>query len=301
VHRYHGIRILEWTAQSLSDYCDSFGDPMMADNLWKIIRQRGCDVIRLKNVGPEALANCFLKELRLVTNPDDCCMQVESRWPDGDAWFRTLNKKKRGNHTRGLKLLGELGRVQVEHHSTVPAGLIERLVALKLAWLRANELSSPLVENGPILLTSLAKALAEIGKLCIVLIRCDDEVVAASINAVETDHLLAFFAAYDPKYDRCSPGIVLMNEYTKWAFSNGFTIVDYLRGAETYKLEFTTKQVGLSSFVGAQSLRGEIVLALYQIYNRWKKTNNPQVKTMDFGGAYSTKAGTSRMGQTAPV
>lgn len=301
VRRYYGIRILEWAAQSLSDYCDCFGDLTAATSLWKMIQSRGIDVIRLKNVGPEAKANLFLHESRLITKADDCCMQVESLWPDGSAWFRTLNKKKRSNHTRGLKKLGELGLVAVEYHRTVPVGLIEHLVALKLGWLHAHELSSPLVENGPMLLMSLAQALAAVDKLCIVLIRCGDAVVAASINAVETTHLLAFFAAYDPKYDRCSPGILLMNEYTKWAFDNGFTVIDYLRGAESYKFEFTTKQVSLFSFLGARTLRGNLVLSLYRMCNTWKKTNNLLPKTMDSGGAYSTKAGTSRLGEIASV
>lgn len=294
VHRYHGVRILEWAAQSVSDYCDSFGDLAILTMLWSRL-QASCDVIRLKNIGPDAQANSFLHGSRFTVSTDDCCLLVQSQWADGATWFRTLNKKKRNNHARGLRILGEIGPVKVEYHNHLPAGLIEHLIALKLAWLRANKLSSPLVESGSFLLTSLTEALAEIGKLCIVLIRCGDEVVAASINATENDRLLAFFAAYDPKYDRASPGILLMNEYTKWAFDHGFVIIDYLRGAESYKFEFTTKQIDLSSFIGAPTLRGKLALVLYRIGNTWKETRKPPTKPMISGGAYSTKAGTSRM------
>jgi len=301
MHRYFGLRILEWAAQSLSDYCDSFGDPASVTKLWMMLRSRGIDVIRLKNVAPEAQARSFLAASRLNAIEDDCCMLIQSQWPDGAAWFRTLNKKKRNNHARGLRILAAIAPTRVECHSTVPAGLIDHLVALKLAWLRANELSSPLLENGPVLLAALAEALAEIGKLCIVIIRCGDEVVAASINAVENDRLLAFFAAYDPRYDRASPGILLMTEYTKWAFDNGFTVIDYLRGAESYKFEFATKQVNLTSFVGARTLRGIITLALYRIGNTCKESQKPLTKPLDSGGAYSTKAGTSRMEDPIPA
>ena len=37
------------------------------------------------------------------------CMRIENRWPDGEAFFRSLNKKGRNNHTRGKRILAELG------------------------------------------------------------------------------------------------------------------------------------------------------------------------------------------------
>src|SRR5690242_1910505 len=57
IRRWSGVRILEWAAQSVSDYCDAIGDnPEILRLLWREVRKAGgFDIIRLKNVRPDSL------------------------------------------------------------------------------------------------------------------------------------------------------------------------------------------------------------------------------------------------------
>jgi CelD/BcsL family acetyltransferase involved in cellulose biosynthesis len=69
-------------------------------------------------------------------------------------------------------------------------------------------------------------------------------------------------------------GTLLINDYIMWAFDHGLGAVDFLCGAEAFKLRFATETRTLSSLVGAGSLRGEVALAADHAMHRiarWRK------------------------------
>src|SRR5262249_40019790 len=127
--------------------------------------------------------------------------------------------------------------------------------------------------------------------------------VAASINAVHGRILLAYFAVYDAAFARASPGILLMTEYTRWAFDAGLTKVDYLRGEETYKFEFANNVVSLNSYTKAMTYIGVMSLTFHRLWRlaRRRMTSRRMLKAPDIGSAYSTKAGNIRKTPTRPV
>jgi CelD/BcsL family acetyltransferase involved in cellulose biosynthesis len=47
-----------------------------------------------------------------------------------------------------------------------------------------------------------------------------------------------------------------------WAFDNGLSAVDFLCGAEAFKLRFATQTTILSSLVGAGSWRGRLAIGV---------------------------------------
>ena len=304
VRRYHGLRVLEFAAQPFSDYCDGLGAPDLLGALWsKVIQQGGFDVVRLKNVAPDAAmrpafacAPCpFLTEAE-----DDISLRLRSVWPNGDAWLRTLNKKKKSNAARGRRMLAELGEVTVERfRHAMPADTIRQLAALKQQWLRDTKTKSDLLDSGPDLLIGLTESLAKTGRLYAFVIRCGGEVVAGAINATHDKCVWAFFAAYDPKFHRASPGILLMTEYTQCAFDEGFEEVDYLRGNESYKFEFATTHVRLSRFTGAVTLPGRLALRAFDLRvalrGKAGQSSGTDSGLETVGGAYVTKSGASRI------
>ena len=301
LHRYKGVKLLEWAAQSLSDNCDGFGLQVCFSPIWRaILAAAKPDIIRLKNVRPDAKAVTFLDDDGLTKIEDDLCLLIQSQWPNGTAWFNTLNKKKRSNHSRAWRRLQDMGVVEKITLRHTQTDIIERLVVLKKGWLVANKLASPLIENGPSLLIDLTAAMEKVNKLCMFVLTCDGVIVSGSVNTLHERSLMAFFAAYDPKFDAISPGITAMNEYTRDAFDTGFTEIDYLRGAEHYKFEFATGRRMLHSYALGRTLKGKATLAVFN-FQRALKARKDQVKDptqIKVGLAYHTQAGTSRM-QTA--
>src|SRR5207302_1549405 len=75
----------------------------------------GFDLISLQQVRPDATCRAFLD--RLVNSDNrmrhgersERCMRIENLWPDGASFFRSLTKKGRNNHTRGKRILMEIG------------------------------------------------------------------------------------------------------------------------------------------------------------------------------------------------
>jgi CelD/BcsL family acetyltransferase involved in cellulose biosynthesis len=145
-------------------------------------------------------------------------------------------------------------------------------------------------------LQELTRALERIQALRIFLLTSNETVVAASINAVHGKVLLAYFAVYDAAFARASPGILLMTEYTRWAFDTGLAKVDYLRGEETYKFEFANNAIQLNTYIQATTYRGHISLALHRLWQSGRRllTSRQIPNHPEIGSAYSTKAGNVR-------
>jgi CelD/BcsL family acetyltransferase involved in cellulose biosynthesis len=250
--------------------------------------------MRLKNMAPDSNMAAILASDHLIE--DGICFKVVSVWSSGDAWFRTLNKKKRNNFTRGERILDEFGPTSMVCHEVIPEdALLRRLYELKRDWLAATRQSSYIIDdNHPGRLLSLTQALAKAGRLRLFVITCGEDLVAGTINIVDGASIGAFFAAYNPKYNRASPGIMLMTAYTRWAFNSGFTEIDYLRGDEEYKFEFANAHSELLSLIKATSLRGQVALALHALSLRIAKFREGPKVILPTGSAYTTKAGTPR-------
>jgi len=297
IRRWSGTRILEWAAQSVSDYCDAIAEhPEIVRLLWREVRRAGgFDIIRLKNVHPDSLISRALADVMECRQEiGEVCLNLTSDWTDGDHWFRNLNKKKRNNWSRGKRMLSQDARLDFRQSTQTPEPqLLEQLVAMKRASMAANGIKS---SSDVATLTELTRALEKIQALRVFLVTRDESVVAASINAVQGKALLAYFAVYDAAFARASPGILLMTEYTRWAFDSGLTKVDYLRGEEGFKFEFANGAVQLNSYIEAETYWGHAALTLHQLWQSLyrlvasrRMPNHPEI-----GSAYATKAGNLR-------
>ncbi len=275
--RWHrGVRVLEWAAKDCSDYCDALVDTDVADGwralgmIWAAVAASGgFDITYLSHVRPDA-ALCKMLDgqregVRLKPGHRAArSLQVHNDKPDGQAWFRGLSKKARNNHTRGLRIVGETGpaTVKVSEPGDAIDAVIERMIELKQDWLVSTGQSNQILSNDAMILRALVKELVRQGALRVFSIHCGDVLVAGSLNIVSGSRMEAFFAAYDPRFDRASPGTLVMVEYLMWAFDKGIAEVDFLCGEEEYKFKFANKQVDLVSYVGARSLVGKLALAV---------------------------------------
>jgi CelD/BcsL family acetyltransferase involved in cellulose biosynthesis len=299
IRRWHGLRVLEWAAQPFSDYCDALlqvkAAPGLLSPLWEsITKAGGFDFIRLKHVRTQAIIQSIFHHYNLTEERAEFSLQVAGPWADGNAWFRLLNKKTRNNHTRGKRILSESGTITIRQLTADEPRkpVIQRLLTLKRQW--AANRNSPMVRNDTTLL-ALAMALDRIDCLRVFVIECDGEIIAGSVNALHQDTMIALFATYDQKYDRAGPGIILMTEYTMWAFDNGIKIVDYLLGAESYKFKFATDKTDLHIYVKSRTWRGRLALAVYD----WKRRHSAPEPEIAIGTAYLSSNGAPRSRTTA--
>jgi CelD/BcsL family acetyltransferase involved in cellulose biosynthesis len=283
IHRRSGLRVLTWAAQLFSDYCDCLVDPAFEDAhmmpvLWDALRQFGSfDLISLQQIRPDAKSRGFLEQLARDSNQlqrgdrEERCMRIENRWHNGEAFFRSLNKKGRNNHTRGKRILAELGGevgFRLVESTETGASVIDQILNLKQVWLRANDPTSPLLGIDQNILRTVLNRAWQSGLAKIFLLECGGKVAAASINFVYAGRMEAYFTAYDATFDRASPGTILIVDYARWSFDRGLTHVDFLRGEEAFKFRMANAATVLSSFTGARTLMGQVAVSGHRWLSR---------------------------------
>lgn len=287
VHRRHGLRILQWAGQVFSDYCDGLTDPgrdraVLLNALWDSVwNAGGFDLINLQQVRPDAQVRRLLDGLtqdagRLhPADRQEHCLRIENRWESGHAFFRSLNKKARNNHTRGQRILSELGgepSFRVIEPGTDPAPVLDEVWRLKEAWLRSVEPRSPLLGDDRFVLRAVLDSAWKSGLVKIFVLDCGDRIAAASVNFIYSNRMEAYLTSYDPAFDRASPGTVLIVDYAQWAFDRGLTHVDFLRGEEAFKFRMANAETLLSNYGGARTLLGQVAMSGH----RWLIRRRPQ-------------------------
>jgi CelD/BcsL family acetyltransferase involved in cellulose biosynthesis len=278
IRRMRGLNVLQWAAQDFSDYCDVIVDSdrewrETLAALWAELRRVGrFDLVQLRQVRPDARVRRVLAQdhngLRIEARHERC-LRIDCQWPNGEAYFRSLNKKGRNNHTRGKRILEELGgpvafrQIEVKEE-LAPA--LNRLLELKNRWLQQTDPTSPLLDRDAGLLRAMLDGALSSGLATLFVIEAGNTLVTASINFLYETKMQAYFTAYDPAFDRASPGTILIVDYAKWAFDRGMRQVDFLRGDEIFKFRLGNAETVLDSFVGARSLLGRAAL----IAQDWK-------------------------------
>ena len=283
VGRVHGLRTLQWAAQLFTDYCDAMIDPgsdghSALELLWnQVFALGGLDLVQLRCVRPDARIHRLLAReenaLRIEAKHEQC-LRIDCHWPDGDAYFRSLNKKARNNHTRGKRILEEIGGPISFHRiadGAAARSALDRLVQLKNAWMQVADPTSRLLGSDAKLLRSMLEASLDTGLATIFAITAGDRLVTASLNFVYDSKMQAYFTSYDPAFERASPGTILIVEYAKWAFDRQLRQVDFLRGDETFKFRLGNAETLLDGFVGGRSVLGHAAVAIQDWRRRVKR------------------------------
>lgn len=271
VTRRRGLRVLEWAAKEQTDYCDALVAPDLDPHgavrqLWAgVTAAGGYDLCYLSHLLPAAHARALLDGGRRLglSHRGETSLRVRSDAASGDAWMNAQTKKARQNYRRGKKALGDLGTACFrEIGPDEPLGpIVERLAEMKLEWLaRTGNVSSVLADEAAPL-KALAGVLARAGILRLFVLECDGMLVAGAINFVEGGRMMALFAAFDHAFERASVGSLLMSDYIMRAVDEGIREIDFLCGAEEYKLRFANARVDLVSAIGGRTWLGEAAVA----------------------------------------
>jgi CelD/BcsL family acetyltransferase involved in cellulose biosynthesis len=287
VRRDRGLRLLEWAGRDACDYCDALlepgAPPAMLERLWAhVARNVRFDVCLLNRLLPGARVWALgepASRARLGANRRlEHSHRVAGPWANGAEWFDHFPKKIRQNFKRGVKSLEE-GAESLQFRLLPPDAdlgpVLARLSTFKRMWLQKNGITAPLFDEGAPMLPALAEVLVRSGQMRMFVLERDGEIIALSLNFQQGRSLMAFVTAYDPAFERGSPGMVLLMDYIGWAFDNGLSEVDFLTGDEGFKNRFANEDVPLASLAGAGSLLGRLVLLADEAKERFHALRHP--------------------------
>ncbi len=294
IRRYRGLPVLEWLAKECNDYSDAIAGPLArpaVECAWNAMSDAGgFHVSYLSHVAPGATIRFLTGETQggsCALRPNrrsERTLQVRNPGQTGGEWFRGLSKKARNNHTRGKRIIEESGAVSL-HVSDRVDGKLDRMIQLKRAWLVATGRRNRLLDDDARTLRHLASSLQRQGVLQVFSLNCDDALVAGLVSILYEDRTAVFFSAFDPRFDRASPGTVVLAEHIMWAFDTGRREIDFLCGDESYKLKFANAQTELAAYSGARTVIGHAALAAESWLDRARTRAAAQTRRPAMGQA----------------
>jgi CelD/BcsL family acetyltransferase involved in cellulose biosynthesis len=269
VERRRGLRIARFLgkdAAALADVLVADGaHPSTAGLLVERAAGSGADFVDLFGL-PESSrleAAAGSERLRLIQRAEAPVLDLRAGW---DEVYRAKTSAKRRNlHRRRRKQLSRLGDVTFD----VARDLEELMPALEDAfrlhearWLDRPEASGFATAAGQEFHRAAIAALAPLGVPRIALLRIDGEAVACNYFFLYRECMYFHELAFDPLLARWSPGQIATLDSIEVAAAEGARRVEFLGGAERYKLELADGLEPLHQGLGlVATLRGRAALA----------------------------------------
>jgi CelD/BcsL family acetyltransferase involved in cellulose biosynthesis len=213
--------------------------------------------------GSRLVAELGSSALTLIERAESPVLDLSAGWEA--VYSSKLTSKRRNHHRRRRRQLASLGRVDVEVART-PDELEEALEdAFRLHCLRWNGrpdgsgFASPV---GRRFHRAAVQALAPLDVPRIVTLKIDRRPVAFHYYLSLERRMYVHRIAFDPAFARFSPGLVNTLDAIETAAAEGVTRVEFLGGAERYKLELADHLEPLYEGLGLPgSIRGRAAVA----------------------------------------
>src|SRR2546430_802260 len=203
------------------------------------------------------------RRLELFQRIEAPVMDLADGWEA--VYRRKTNSRKRSHYKRRRRQLADFGEVELVHARTLrelePA-LEEAFRIHELRWRGRPDGSGFVTETGKQFTRAVQPGLAELDASRIVLMRIDGRPVAFSWYLLFERNVFLHRLAFDPAYSRFSPGMVNALDSLELAAEEGATRVEFLGGAERYKVELADRLEPLHLGIGLPgSAKGRATVA----------------------------------------
>ncbi|HEU6444883.1 MAG TPA: GNAT family N-acetyltransferase [Gaiellaceae bacterium] len=268
LRRSHGLRVLSFVG----------GDPALADLLLAdgesgetaaalaaravTAGQDFADFAGLP-AGSRLVAGLGPSAVRLIARSEAPVLDLSLGWHV--VYGSRLSAKKRGHHRRRRRQLATLGRVEVEVARTpeeLERALEDAFTVHVLRWNGRPDGSGFASPEGRRFNHAAIQALARLDVPRIVLLRIDGRPVAFHYYLALEGRMYVHRIAFDPAFGRFSPGVINTLDAIETAAAEGVTRVEFLGGAERYKVELADHLEPLYQGFGlAATIRGKAAVA----------------------------------------
>jgi hypothetical protein len=158
-------------------------------------------------------------------------------WAAMDSFINSRNKGLPGDSRRQLRRLErELGPVQFQFHDTRPH-VFAACVKFKGAQYRSSGLPDLMGQPRNV---ELFAQLLTAGLLRVSSLEAGDTLLAVHFGLEHDRKMYSWVPAYDPAYQRYSPGRLLLEGLLRASFDAGHREFDFLIGEESYKWDYAT-------------------------------------------------------------
>jgi CelD/BcsL family acetyltransferase involved in cellulose biosynthesis len=212
--------------------------------------------------------------------------------PGWEAVYREkTNSKKRNLHHRRRRQLAELGRLEVvvaRSLEELDPALEEAFRLHALRWDGRPDGSGFVTPAGKLFHREVIRAIVGLDVPRIVLLTLDGRAVAFHYYLAFESRMYVHRLAFDPAFARFSPGLVNTLDTIEAAAAEGLTRVEFLGGAERYKIELADGAEPLCHGLGlARNARARAVVSarLGMIRLRLRLKRSPSLQRLYLDGA----------------
>ena len=293
LRRKHGLRVLSFVGDdtALGDLLVADGEhPDVGTALAERAASAGQDFAEFHGLpaGSRLVSALGPSQLRLIERSEAPVMDLSAGW---EAVYQSkMSSKKRNHHRRRRRQLAELGRVEVEvarEPAELEQALEDAFTLHDLRWNGRPDGSGFATPVGRRFHQATVQALAPLDVPRIVMLRIDGRAVAFHYYLALEGRMYVHRIAFDPTYARFSPGLINTLDAIEAAADEGVTRVEFLGGAERYKVELADHLEPLYEGFGlARTLRGKAAVAgrLGGIRVRMRLKRSPALRRFYFEG-----------------
>ncbi|MGN6431118.1 MAG: GNAT family N-acetyltransferase [Gaiellaceae bacterium] len=201
--------------------------------------------------------------VQLVERSEAPVLELDSGWEE--VYRAKTTAKRRNQDGRKRRQLAGVGRVETQvarEPDELEAALEDAFELHEIRWRGRPDGSGFATPAGREFHRAALRRLAELGIPRIVLLRLDGRPIAFHYFFLFERRMYVHRLAFDPAYSRYSPGLLNTLDSIEAADAEGATMVEFLGGAERYKLELADRLEPLYEAIGlAPTLRGRVAVA----------------------------------------
>jgi CelD/BcsL family acetyltransferase involved in cellulose biosynthesis len=262
-----GVRVLTFLGGGHSALADLLVAPGEEDVATAIAQQAArtdhdfADLFGLP--GDSRLVKAFGdSRLRVIERVESPVLDIDGDWDD--VYRAKISAKKRSEDRRRVRNLAKVGAVEVSTARTRDelATALEDVFALHLLRWRdrpdGSELATPF---GRQFVRAGLQALADLDVPRVITMKVDGRPIAFKLFFVLEGRLYFYRSGFDPAFGRFSPGVLTTLAAIEAGAREGATRVEFLGGAERYKLELADRFDPMYEGLGLEnSLRGTVAV-----------------------------------------
>jgi CelD/BcsL family acetyltransferase involved in cellulose biosynthesis len=244
------------------------------------------------------VADAFGSSLTLIDRVEAPVLDLTPGW---DAVYEAkTTSKKRNLHRRRRRQLSELGNLEIvvarDPDSLRPA-LEDAFRLHLLRWEGRPDGSGFATDVGRRFHREVLEPLAELDVPRIVLLKLDGRAIAFHYYLALEGCMYVHRLAFDPAFGRFSPGLVNTLDTIEAAAAEGLTRVEFLGGAERYKIELADRIEPLCHGLGLARnapARAAVAARLATIRLRLRLKQSPRLQRFYLDGAAPIRRFVSR-------
>jgi CelD/BcsL family acetyltransferase involved in cellulose biosynthesis len=262
-----GVRVLTFLGgghSALADLLVAPGEEEVATAIAQQAARTGQDFADLFGLpGDSRLVKALGdSQLRVIERVESPVLDIDGDWDD--VYRAKISAKKRSEDRRRVRNLAKVGAVEVSIARTPGelATALEDVFALHLLRWRdrpdGSELATPF---GRQFVRAGLLALADLDVPRVITMKVDGRPIAFKLFFVLEERVYFYRSGFDPAFGRFSPGVLTTLAAIEAGAREGATRVEFLGGAERYKLELADRFDPMYEGLGLErSLRGTVAV-----------------------------------------